>query len=115
MTSTLLRVGDRVLWSGAWGLDAPRPARVTGIELVEPEQVKGGVPVDAVPWSAAVERDVIVDLDNGHWAYGHQLRPLPPEPPEADCVLDSRGTCVFHGVVHEYVNDADETGAAPHM
>ena len=73
--STLLRVGDSVLWSGAWGYNEPQVAHVTGIELVEPGQKEGGVPVEAVPWSA-VEREVVVDLDNGHWAYGTQLDPV---------------------------------------
>ena len=85
--STILRVGDRVLWCGGFGDQAPRPARVVRVDLVEPGQ-KHGVSVDAVPWSA-LTRDVVVDLDNGHWAYGYQIRPMP--------------------------DPADETGAAPHM
>ena len=110
--STILRVGDRVLWSGVWGEQATRPVHVVRIDLIESGQIQG-VPVDAVPWST-VPHEVVVDLDNGHWAYGHQLRPM-PDSPEADCMLDNRGTCVVHHVVHEYVNDADETGAAPHF
>lgn len=46
-------VGDRVMWSGAWGTRAPRPARIVyrGVENDEP----------------------VYDLNNGHWAYEYQL------------------------------------------
>ena len=99
MSTTILRVGDAVLWRGAWGFEEPKTARVAVIELVERGQKNGGVPVDAVPWSAVPDH-VVVTLDNNHWAYGRQLQPVPPESPEADCMLDSRGTCLFHHVNH---------------
>lgn len=82
--TTILRVGDTVTWAGAWGRQESRRARVTQIDLVEPGD-KHGESVTAVPWSA-VEREVVVTLDNGHWAYGYQLRHvLAPEPGDARC------------------------------
>jgi hypothetical protein len=49
-------IGDQVMWRGSWGTRAPAPAKV--IDLGE----KNGEPV--------------YDLDNGHWAYEHQLQQM---------------------------------------
>lgn len=45
--------GQEVMWSGSWGRQAPKPAKI--IDKGE----KNGKPV--------------YDLDNGHWAYEYQL------------------------------------------
>lgn len=47
------KVGDAVMWCGAWGSKPPKPARI--IDRGE----KNDEPV--------------YDLDNGHWAYEYQL------------------------------------------
>ena len=47
------QVGQEVMWSGGWGREAPKPAKI--IDKGE----KNGKPV--------------YDLDNGHWAYEYQL------------------------------------------
>ena len=49
-------IGDQVIWRGGWGRNAPAPAKI--IDLGE----KNGEPV--------------YDLDNGHWAYEHQLQQM---------------------------------------
>ena len=49
----LFSIGDRVMWSGAWGTKAPRPARVVG--------------------RGDKNNEPVYDLDNGHWAYEYQL------------------------------------------
>ena len=79
MESTqVLSVGDVVSWSHAWGTAPFRPARVKRIEiLLFNDGSDSGVPVDSVPWTKA--SDIIVDLDNGHWAYGTQLQPATAE------------------------------------
>jgi hypothetical protein len=46
-------IGDQVIWRGGWGTRGPALAKI--IDLGE----KNGEPV--------------YDLDNGHWAYEHQL------------------------------------------
>ena len=46
-------IGQKVMWSGGWGREAPKLAKV--IDTGE----KNGKPV--------------YDLDNGHWAYEYQL------------------------------------------
>jgi len=68
----VLRVGDTVQWSGGWGRDASKDARVIGIEIVVPGE-KYGVAVREVEWERMAE--VVVDLDNSHFAYGYQISP----------------------------------------
>lgn len=69
-----LKVGDTVLCRGGWGSEAPQPVTITHLELcVEPGD-KYGVPVAELPWA---EKDrAVMNLDNGHWAYGSQIDPL---------------------------------------
>ena len=73
--SPILHKNDEVLWSGTWGGDIPYPAKVTSITLVENSGSLEGSSVEAVQWSACDGREVVVDLDNGHWAYGYQISP----------------------------------------
>ena len=72
--SDLLRIGDTVRWRGAWGHDPERRATITAIEWVEPGQKYGDPHITAMPW-AEVRVHAVVTLDNGHWAYGDQIRP----------------------------------------
>jgi hypothetical protein len=65
-----LKVGDTVMWRGGFGSEPPRKAKVVGIELCRPGQ-KYGEPRESVDWSKI--NSVVVDLDNGHWAKGHQI------------------------------------------
>ena len=69
---THLTVGDTVSWCGAWGADNPMQTVVTGIEITKGG--KYGDKVGHVHWSQVFGRNVVVSLDNGHWAYGGQLR-----------------------------------------
>lgn len=71
MTPLVLRVGDQVKWRGGWGRLAPQSATVERIVVGGPT----GTEVPAVPWSGVNGRNVIVDLSNGHWAYGFQIKP----------------------------------------
>ena len=68
-----LKVGDTVLWRGGFGSDAPKKAVVEGIEITNGG--KYGDPVDEVDWTKVRDRNVTVDLDNGHWAYASQIKP----------------------------------------
>ena len=68
--TTKYKVGDTVLWRGGFGRSLPREAKIEGIEKCEPGQ-KYGYSVEVIEtWEHGV-----VDLDNGHWAYVHQLSP----------------------------------------
>lgn len=59
MSEYKFRLGQTVIWRGSWGTDFPRLAVI--VELAE----KNDQPV--------------YDLDNGHWAYEHQLSEVPVE------------------------------------
>lgn len=65
----ILKIGDKVLWSGSWGTSAPELVAVTGISIGSKEEDN---PVDFVEWSK-IGAGVVVDLDNFHWAYGYQI------------------------------------------
>ena len=70
-----LKVGDTVNWRGSFGYDISHKAIVDGIEI----NVKGGKegdPVDEVDWSEVTRENCVVSLDNGHWAYGNQIKPI---------------------------------------
>ena len=65
-----LKIGDEVMWRPGFGHEEPMPAKITGIELIARGE-KYGQPVESVDW--AIVNSVVVDLDTGHWAYGHQI------------------------------------------
>lgn len=75
-TKVLLKVGDAVSWKGSWGRDLPLPTKVLEIEIVRPGEKEGGENVKQVQWHIVESGAVVVVLDNGHWAYGHQISPV---------------------------------------
>jgi hypothetical protein len=72
----MLHVGDAVAWRGAWGSEAPRRAVVRSIEQTYHPREKYGTQVQEMPWSRVRKNYAVVDLDNGHWAYGEQIYPI---------------------------------------
>lgn len=70
MNKPVLKVGDSVMWRGGFGRDKAQQAVVKTIELCEDGE-KYGTPVDEVDTNLL--HRVVVDLDNGHWAYGDQI------------------------------------------
>lgn len=72
-----LHVGDMVFWRGRWGQDNPLPAVVKGISVGSNTDAEATV--ESIEWANVNSRDVIVDLDNGHWAYGNQINQLEPQ------------------------------------
>lgn len=72
-TSTL-RIGDTVIWRGGWGKQSPQEATISGLNLTACPLSKDTIEsLDSVAWSLVEENRVLVDLDNGHWAYGYQI------------------------------------------
>ena len=68
------KIGDTVMWRGAFGTDAAKPAVIESIDRTERPHTKYGEPVEEMAWQ---DRNYcLVTLDNGHWAYGSQLSPL---------------------------------------
>lgn len=76
--SKALKVGDVVMWRGGFGDQEPVPAVVTTIEI-NTGGSKYGTQVESAAWSAITDRDAVISLDNGHWAYGGQIKPLASE------------------------------------
>ena len=72
MNAEFLKVGDTVNWRGSFGSAPAQPAKVTGIEWCAVGR-KEGRPISSIQWDKVDSRRVVVDLDNGHWAYGTQL------------------------------------------
>jgi hypothetical protein len=68
-----IKVGDYVIWRGAWGRDAESMVKVIGIEITASPKDKEGDTSDQVDVNT---QHYIADLDNGKWAYGWQLKPI---------------------------------------
>jgi hypothetical protein len=68
------KLGQKVMWSGGWGTDSPKPAKIVG--WVEDNGV------------------VLYDLDNGHWAYGYQLQEINADWPQVMEPAQSNEECV---------------------
>ena len=67
----MLKIGDKVNWRGSWGKQPAKEATVRGIEIGCVGKVGHNVP--NVHWELVKDESVMVDLDNGHWAYGYQI------------------------------------------
>jgi hypothetical protein len=67
-----LKIGDKVMWRGGFGSEPAKEATVTGIEKCA-VGAKNGNSVSKVSWDKVNSRQIVVDLDNGHWAYGTQI------------------------------------------
>lgn len=72
-----IKVGDTVMWRGAFGLHAPVPAVIESMQRTKQPHTKYGEDVQSAPW--AKKDYLIVSLTNGHWAYGEQLSPMPEQ------------------------------------
>ena len=68
-----LIVGDYVNWRGAFGHDPQEEVQVTGIQVCYIADDKEGYDVKEIDWNSVVGRDIIVDLDNGRWAWAFQI------------------------------------------
>jgi len=77
-----LKIGDEVIWRGAWGKDVPKQVKITSIEVCNGSSfvkhnltLKSGISVNEVEWSDIKlnPRNYVFDLNNEHWAYGYQL------------------------------------------
>jgi hypothetical protein len=63
-------VGDRVLWSHAWGTT---PIQVTTVKCIE---ARDGSYIESAPWSSVVDEVIVIVEDGSQWAYGYQIAPI---------------------------------------
>ena len=70
-----LKVGDKVVHRGCWGRANPELSKVTDIQRNEDEGTDRYI--NTISWDAfhAQEREYVVGLSNGHWAYAFQINP----------------------------------------
>lgn len=84
-----IKIGQKVWWRGSWGRDPEQIALVTGIEVGCID--KQGHRVDQVTDVEQYPKEsIIIVLDNRHWAYGYQIRPVDGQP-----LMDSDGQLLF--------------------
>ena len=67
-----LKIGDKVWWRGGFGSEPAKLATVEEIEITNGD--KYGAEVDEVKWALVYDRNVVVSLDNDHWAYAGQIK-----------------------------------------
>jgi hypothetical protein len=68
-----VKVGDTVLWKGAFGMQPAQKAKVVMMELTPGPRQKYGEDVEKVSWDMVHQNRVLFTLDNGHWAYSDQI------------------------------------------
>ena len=67
-----LKTGDSVWVRGGFGTEPRTLATVEQIEITNGD--KYGAEVDEVKWALVYDRNVVVSLDNDHWAYASQIK-----------------------------------------
>ena len=67
-----LKIGDKVMWRGSWGKDAPQKTNIESIELTPYIGCKDdGEPIQSMT-KDNYER-CLITLTNDHWCYGYQI------------------------------------------
>ena len=75
-----LRIGDTITWRGDWGRARPEDAMIQGISVGcrDGDNIAvPGCPIEEATWEdiELADKDIVVMLDNGHWAYAYQITP----------------------------------------
>lgn len=100
----MLKIGDYVMWCGAWGKDPAQKVKVIGIEVTEAPRMKYGIEVKETPWSVVKGNCAVLSLDNNHWCYGSQVSPLPKVD---DGIYTIKFQCgrLLCGAVRDFLNE----------
>jgi hypothetical protein len=72
MESTV-SIGDRVVWRGSFGMDAPKGAVIETMEVTDTPRCKYGTPASTVTTDLIRSNRVVFGLTNGHWCYSEQI------------------------------------------
>jgi len=70
---TVIKVGDKVGYRGAFGGGHPTTATVEGLTLTTEARSKYGKSVQEVNIDDVKANKVVFDLSDGHWAYASQI------------------------------------------
>lgn len=68
-----LKVGDTVMWRGAFGREPPMPAVIEDMQVTDRPREKYGDYVDEVSLRLVRRGRVVFGLTNGHWCYSDQI------------------------------------------
>jgi hypothetical protein len=71
--SSILKIGDEIIYRGCFGSGTEEKVIVEGITLTEEPREKYGVEVEAVSVSDVRANRTLLSLSNGHWCYGEQV------------------------------------------
>jgi len=72
-----VKEGDKVMWSGCFGMDKPTVAVIEDIDKTEYKGEKYGERVSSVRWiNGDWEHPFVCTLGNEHWAYSYQIKPI---------------------------------------
>ena len=69
-------IGDTVMWSGCWGTEKFKPAKVDNMTLTEGPRQKHGKEVNVASWKQVDANLILFGLDNSKWAYSEQIRKI---------------------------------------
>lgn len=77
MKEEILKIGDRVLWSGSYGREIPKEVTIKGIHKVNNGDINDTIDVDSVAWYLVTEKDFIFTFEeNDRWAYAYQIQQI---------------------------------------
>jgi hypothetical protein len=72
-----ITIGTKVIYRPAWGREPQKTAIVEGIEHCQRKGDKYGDSVSEISWR---DKDYgVYILNDGHWAYGHQIDAIASE------------------------------------
>ena len=68
-----IKVGDTIQYRGCFGMDDPKSAKVTAIDVSEFPRDKNGDSVTQVSYGIVEQDRATFSLDDNHWCYGSQV------------------------------------------
>jgi len=90
MDKSVIKIGTRVKWSGAWNTDPHKEVYVEGIQKCKEKHEKYGDNVEEISWE---DKDYgVFDLSNGHWCYGNQIHDIVSQPDDEPEEIEVRIT-----------------------
>lgn len=79
MSKTIIKIGDKVQHRGGWGSEEKTVTTIEWIQKTADDLEKDGIEVDSIIWDnehGDWEYPFVIGLNNGHWAYSYQIKPV---------------------------------------